>query len=242
MAVIAVYSVKGGVGKSTMAAALAWSSASISRRHTLLWDLDVQGAAAFLLGEEHPQGTRAAAVFTRDLDPEKLALHTRWDRLDLLPSDDSLREIDGLFARLGKRRRLGKLTDALAKHYERIVLDCPPVLNELSNQVIRAADIIVVPLPPSPLSRRALDTIREELSRNHKHHPPLLPVLSMVDMRRKLHRDTVAEMKGWPIVPMSSQIEQMAARRVPIGAFAPASPAAQAIARVWTGIERKLCE
>lgn len=242
MAVIAVYSVKGGVGKSTMSAALAWSAASVSRRRTLLWDLDVQGAAAFLMGHERPQGQRAASIFTRDVDPAGLIVHTRWDRLDLLPADDSMREVDGLFARLGKRRRLGKLTDALAKTYERIVLDCPPVLNELSTQIIRAADVIVVPLPPSPLSRRALDAIRDELSRSHKQHPPLLPVLSMVDMRRKLHRETVEEMKGWPVVPMSTHIEQMAARREPIGAFAPSTPAAQAMARVWTGIERKLCE
>ncbi|MDE2563839.1 MAG: ParA family protein [Sphingomonadales bacterium] len=242
MAVIAVYSVKGGVGKSTLAAALAWSSASVSRRRTLLWDLDVQGAAAFLLGHDRPRGQRAASVFTRDTDPAGLVIHTRWDRLDLLPADDSLREVDTLFARLGKRRRLGKLTDALAKDYERIVLDCPPVLNELSNQVIRAADLVVVPLPPSPLSRRALEAIRDELSRNHPKHPPILPVLSMVDMRRRLHRETVDEMQGWPVVPMSTHIEQMAARREPVGAFAPSTPAAQAMARVWTGIERKLCE
>ena len=41
MAVIAVYSVKGGVGKTTISANLAWFSAAISRRKTLLWDLEI---------------------------------------------------------------------------------------------------------------------------------------------------------------------------------------------------------
>ncbi|WP_338466877.1 ParA family protein [Novosphingobium sp. ZN18A2] len=241
MAVIAVYSVKGGVGKSTLAAALAWSSATVSRRHTLLWDLDVQGAAAFLTGHERPHGKQAASIFSRETAPADLVRHTRWDRLDLLPADDSLREIDSLFARIGKKRRLARMTEALSRDYERIILDCPPVLNSLSDQVIRAADLIVVPLPPSPLSRRALTAIRDELVRNHKKHPPILPVLSMVDMRRTLHREAVAEANGWPVIPMSTHLEQMATRREPIGAFAPSSPAAQAMARVWTGIERKLC-
>jgi chromosome partitioning protein len=43
-------------------------------------------------------------------------------------------------------------------------------------------------------------------------------------------------------VPMASAVEQMAARRAPIGAFAPSSPAGKAFAHLWTGIERKLAE
>lgn len=47
---IAVYSVKGGVGKTTLAVNLAWCAAKLSARKTLLWDLDGQAAASFLLG------------------------------------------------------------------------------------------------------------------------------------------------------------------------------------------------
>ena len=39
MAVIAVYSVKGGVGKTTLAANLAWCSASAGMHRTLLWGI-----------------------------------------------------------------------------------------------------------------------------------------------------------------------------------------------------------
>ena len=242
MAVIAVYSVKGGVGKSTLSAALAWNSATVSRRQTLLWDLDVQGAAAFLTGIDAPLATRAASIFTRELAPEALIVPTAWDKLDLLPADDSLRSLDTIFERIGKRRRLARLTEELARRYDRIVLDCPPVLNELSAQVIRAAALIIVPLPPSPLARRALDAIRAELVRSHKTHPPILPVFSMVDRRRRLHREALAEMPDWPVIPMASRIEQMAERRAPVGAFAPNDAPARAIASLWAAVERKLAE
>ena len=64
MAVIAVYSVKGGVGKTTIAANLAWCSAAISCRKTLLWDLDAAGGASFLLGVEPKKKHPAESVFS----------------------------------------------------------------------------------------------------------------------------------------------------------------------------------
>jgi len=240
MAVVAVYSVKGGVGKTTLAVSLAWSAATTSGRRTLLWDLDPQGGSGYLLGIEPGTRAQAAGVLARDVDPAKAICSTGIDRLDLLPADDSLRGLDSLFQRLGKRRRLAKLLEGLSSTYERIVLDCAPGLDETSAQILRAADLVVVPLPPSPLARRALETIRDELSRNHKRHPPLLPVLSMVDARRRIHREAREEFPDWPVIPMSSQIEQIAVRRAPIGTFAAASEPAHALDRLWAGIERRL--
>ncbi len=127
-------------------------------------------------------------MFSKDADPDELIRKTAVPRLDLLPADESLRELDSLFARLGKKRRLARLTEELARRYERIVLDCPPVLNEISAQVIRAADCVIVPLPPSPLSARAFELVIAEIRAHAKDHPPILPVLSMLDLRRALHR------------------------------------------------------
>lgn len=242
MASIAVYSVKGGVGKTTLAVNLAWCAATISRRKTLLWDLDAANGSGFLLGVDPKKKRSADSMFADGSDPAKLIQSTVYPNLDLLPADESIRSIDRQLDRLGKKKRLAKLAAALGKDYDRIIFDCPPVLNELSAQIIRAADLIIVPLPPSPLSNRAFEVVVEEVRGSGKGHPPILPVLSMIDLRRSLHREARAANPNWPTIPLASAAEQCAVERKPVGAFAPRSPAARAITQLWTAIERKLSE
>ena len=86
----------------------------------------------------------------------------------MLPADESLRDLDGVLARIGKKKRLAKTAERLAGTAERIILDCPPVLNEISAQVVRAADCVIVPLPPSPLSSRAFELVAQEIKRHTK--------------------------------------------------------------------------
>lgn len=242
MKVIAIYSVKGGVGKSSLAANLAWASAVVSARRTLLWDLDPQGGGGYLLGIDRRAAPEASNLFEgRELERSRIE-PTVYPLLDVLPADPGLRGVDRVLARLGKRKRLARITESLAEWYDRIVLDCPPVMNELSDQIVRAADVIIVPLTASPLARRALDDVVEDLRRNHGRHAPILPVFAMFDARRRLHAEGHAAEPAWPVVPMASVMEQMALHRQPVGAFAPRSPAAEAIKALWAGIERKLLE
>jgi len=238
LAVIAVYSVKGGVGKTTIAANLAWCSAAISCRKTLLWDLDASGGAGFLYGVDPKKKRVAESVFSKDADPEQLIRKTDIPRLDLLPADESLRELDSLLEHLGKGRRLARLTETLARRYERIILDCPPVLNEISAQVVRAADCVVVPLPPSPLSARAFELVTKEIEAHAKGKPPILPVISMLDRRRTLHREAREANADWPAIPMASAVEQCAVRRQPVGVFAPGSAATRGFRQLWLAVER----
>jgi cellulose biosynthesis protein BcsQ len=244
MASIAVYSVKGGVGKTTLAVNLAWCASAISRRKTLLWDLDAANGSGFLLGVDPRKKRSADSMFADGGDPAKLIQPTVYAGLDLLPADESIRAIDRQLDRLGKKRRLAKLTEALGKEYQRVIFDCPPVLNELSAQIIRAADLVIVPLPPSPLSARAFEVVVEEVraagSGRKGGHPPILPVLSMLDLRRSLHKEARAANPQWPAIPLASAVEQCAVARQPVGALAPRSPAARAMAQLWTAIERKL--
>ena len=242
MASIAVYSVKGGVGKTTFSANLAWCAAEISRRKTLLWDLDASNGSGFLLDVEAKKKRKADSVFGSKSDPSKLIRKTEYKTLDVLPADESIRTLDRQFEGIGKKRKLAKLVESLSKDYDRIIFDCPPVLSEVSAQVMRAADLVIVPLPPSPLSARALDQVVEEVRGSGKKHPPILPVLSMLDMRRTLHREAREANPKWPAVPLASAVEQCAVFRKPVGAFAPKAPAARAFAQLWTAIERKLAQ
>jgi len=241
--VIAVYSLKGGVGKTSLAVNLAAESALQSGKKTLLWDLDPQAAASYILGREdkHLDGKKAQAhsVFDKNGKAVKRAISTSVPELDLLPADHSLRDLNHTLHSLGKKRRLRKRVDGLLEEYDRIILDCPPGLTETSEQVMRAADLILIPVIPSKLSRRALDEVVTHIRREHKSRMPLLPVFSMVDRRRNLHRAALVDEPAWPVIPMASAVEQMAEHRLPIRLFAPRSVAGQAFAKLWRGVDSK---
>ncbi|KQN33660.1 ParA family protein [Sphingomonas sp. Leaf38] len=234
MATVAIYSLKGGVGKTTLSVNLAWCAATLSARRTLLWDLDPQAASTWVLGGPG-KADQAQAMFSKDVAVIKQARPTAYRHLDLIAADASLRGLDQLFHDLDKKKRLAKLLGELAG-YDRVILDCPPGLTETADQVMRAADLIVIPVIPSPLSTRAYDAVVQHLG----GRTALLPVHVMVDKRRALHAEALARHPDWPVIPMASGIEAMAVRRAPVGVFAPRSAAAQAFADLWRRIEHTL--
>ncbi len=234
MATVAIYSLKGGVGKTTLSVNLAWCAATLSARRTLLWDLDPQAASTWVLGGAG-KVDQAQAMFSKDVPVAKQARPTAYRHLDLIAADASLRGLDQLFHDLDKKKRLAKLLADL-KTYDRVILDCPPGLTETADQVMRAADLIVIPVIPSPLSTRAYEAVVDHLG----GRTALLPVHVMVDKRRALHAEALARHPDWPVIPMASGIESMAVKRAPVGVFAPKSAAAQAFADLWRRIEHRL--
>jgi chromosome partitioning protein len=241
MASVAIYSLKGGVGKSTFAVNLAYQSAKASGRRTLLWDIDAQGAAGFLLGQERGGG-EARKMFSRDTPPGKLATATDHMQLDLLAADASLRQLDVQLVEADAQKRLRKLLRALEADYDRIILDCPPGLTEISEQVFRAVDLIVVPVPPSPLAIRAYEDVVAHLAKRHRGGPVILPVLSMVDMRKRLHREAAAANPDWRAIPQASVVERMSVARAPLATFAAHHPANLAFASLWADVECRLLD
>jgi chromosome partitioning protein len=240
MATLAVYSSKGGVGKTSMAVNMAWAAATLSSRRTLLWDLDAQAAASFILASSAKARDEARAVIEREVAPEKLILPTGIPNLDLLPADASLRTLDVLFDGLGAKKRLQKIGETLAKSYDRVVIDCPPGLGVTAEQVIRSADLILLPMIPSGLSTRAAEELRQHLDQRRKGGPQLMPVFNMVDRRRAAHRQAVEAAPDQPAIPMASVVEQMADRHAPVGIYAPRAPVTRAIAALWRDVERQL--
>jgi len=240
--IIALYSAKGGVGKTTLAVNLAWASAALSSRRTLLWDLDAQGAASYILGQEF--GAKAArSSITRDADVSGLIRPSNIDGVDVLPADESLRTLDYAFHDLGKRKRLARIAKGLSLAYDRIFIDCPPGLTDTSDQILRASDLVVVPVIPSPLSQRSLDVIKDYVGRKKGPNVILAPVFSMVDRRRGLHQADLERHQGWPVIPMASAYEKVSEERRPIGELLPrSSPQVEAIADLWRRLEKALAK
>lgn len=236
MRVIATYGIKGGIGKTSAAANLAWLAA-VDGKRTLLWDLDPQGAASFLFKVKPKIKGGLDRVTGAGDELAGLAKSTEIERLDVLPSDFSYRHFDlTLSDSKNPSRRLGRVLDPLQDEYDLVVLDCPPGITLLSESVIRAARLLVVPVPPAPLAVRTFDQLTGFLGELDHKPPRVLAFWSMVDRRKRLHRDTVdASHPGIdPIaVPNASAVEQMSVRQAPVVAFAATSEAAAAYKQLW---------
>jgi len=243
--VIASYNLKGGVGKTTAAVNLAYLSALDGRR-TLLWDLDPQGAATYLF-RIRPRVKGGSPKLVRGSRPIADAVKaTDFGGLDVFPADFAYRHMDiDLNGRPKPQRTLRRLLVSLAEDYDVVVLDTPPSLSLVSENVLRASDLVLVPLIPTVLSVRTFDQLAEFVADLKGERPALRGYFSMLDRRRKLHRDILASL---PVersqmssiaIPSASAVEQMAVHREPLHAYAPRSPAAQAFKELWvetTGI------
>ena len=160
MQIIGVSNIKGGVGKTTTAVNLAFLAASTGRR-TVLWDLDPQGAATYLLDGEANERASARKLVRGRRGLQEILAPTRFENLALLPADTSYRNFDiHMSAEKHPTRRLMMMARPLQDHCDLLLLDCPPGISLLSENVLRAADAIVVPTLPAPLSLRMLEQLQ----------------------------------------------------------------------------------
>jgi chromosome partitioning protein len=246
MKIIAVTNIKGGVGKTTTAVNLSYLCAA-SGRPTLLWDLDPQGAATYTLRGESHEHASPKKLLSGKRDLPELVLPTGYSNLDLLPADFSYRNFDvHLSERKRPTERLLKMSRSLREKYSALFLDCAPGISLLSENVLRAADAIIVPLLPTPFSVRMLEQLQEFISGEGWTDLVLLPFFSMVDRRRSLHNDVMASTREqFPAilateVPYWSEIERMSLRRAPIPAFAPGSASARIYAALWAEVAARI--
>lgn len=245
MKTVAVWTIKGGVGKTAAAVNLAHAAATTGTR-TLLWDLDPQGATSFYLRipPELPGGVAAITDDRRELDT--LVLPSEFDNLWILPADFSYRHLDlELDAGKKPRKRLARKLRAFVGVFDLVLIDCPPSVSLVSEAVLRASDALLVPVVPTTLSMRTLNQVRAFAQTAGKHEPSLLPFLSMVDRRKRLHLDTcdaclADERFLRTVIPSASIVERMGLTRAPVAATQPSQPAAKAFASLWREVAGRL--
>lgn len=245
MKTLATYSIKGGVGKTTSAVNLACEAARTGAR-VLVWDLDPQGAATyfFRVKPRVKGGTQRLVRGKSDLAGHIRA--TDVAALHLVPADFSLRHLDlHLDGTKRPTERLASLLAAVADRYEVAILDCPPSISLASESVFGAADALLVPVIPTTLSSRTLSQL-DRFLRDQRDPPAVLPFFSMVDRRKRMHRDLADSLAGqFPafldtVIPNAAAIERMGPERAPIRAFAPKTPAAQAFRELWAEVAGRL--
>jgi chromosome partitioning protein len=246
MNVLAVYSIKGGVGKTSSAVNLAFNAARNGYR-TLVWDLDPQGASSyyFRVKPKIKGGSKDLIAGKRELDG--LIKGTDFENLDLIPADFSFRNLDlVLDAKKNPTRQLKKLLKPLTEEYDFIFLDCPPNISLLSEAVFEASDIFLSPIIPTTLSLRTLDQLKKFIEENSLKNLELFPFFSMVDRRKKMHReimDNLIEIHPEILstaIPYASDIERMGLERMPLGGFIKKSPSLNSYHQLWQEVLDRL--
>lgn len=240
--VLATYNIKGGVGKTSAAANLAYLAAR-EGAPTLLWDLDPQGASTYLfrVKPKTPGGPRKLVRGRTDI--AAVIKGTDHAGLDLLPADFRYRHMDLALDSVKKpMRRLARVLKPLREDYRYLFLDCPPSISLVSENIFDAADVLLVPIIPATLASRTLEQLVPLLEPDTQ----LLAFFSMVDGRKRLHREVMESLReAHPgvldaTVPTSAVVERMGVRRDVLESFAPRSRAAGAYRELWREVRQRL--
>ncbi|MCU7800840.1 MAG: AAA family ATPase [gamma proteobacterium symbiont of Lucinoma myriamae] len=244
MKIVASYSIKGGVGKTAASVNLAYAAAK-SGNETLLIDLDPQGASSFYFCIGASKKEKRSYFFTKKNRLLSQIKGSNYKRLDILPANLSFRNFDIMLNKMSKsKQRLKELLSSLKNEYDLIILDCPPNINLLSENIFNAADMILVPVIPTTLSERTYEQLLTFFAKNGYKKKIIRPFFSMAQGNNKLHHNTINDMeKRHPefmksIIGFSAEIERMGIHREPVLAYASKKSNVQAYRTLFNEIAR----
>ena len=249
MPTLAVLSMKGGVGKTTIALGLA--SAAWNRHwRTLVVDLDPQANASMGAGILDPALTVGDALADgRPGVAAEAIVPSTWGRgTDVLPSEPALEHRVSESAP-GSQQRLRTVLGGVGHRYDLVVIDCPPSLGEMSRNALHAASQAVVVTEPAYFALRGAQQAIEAIDLVRSNSNPTLQRPSLVLNRVRgtvaEHRQRNAELRnafGRQVsdveIPERNAISQAESAGVPIHAWD--SPAGRELATLFDSLLDRL--
>jgi chromosome partitioning protein len=241
---LAIYSNKGGVGKTAAAVNLSYLAAR-SGMKTLLCDLDPQGSATYYFRVKPKLRSGAKGLIKGGKQVFKSVKGTDYENLDLLPADFSLRNLDISFHKLKRpQKRLKKILASFEDDYDLILLDCPVTISILAENIFNAADFTLVPLIPTTLSLRTHRQLLSFCNKKNFDARRIYIFFSMVDRHKKMHRELIAtapKMFNGVLenhIPYLAQIEKMGIHREPVVLSSPGSAASSSYQNLWDKVQK----
>lgn len=220
--IIAITNQKGGVGKTTTAAAL--MSGLIQRGQRVLGvDLDPQGSLGFSFGLDIDACLTVYEVMKGTAEIETAIVKT--DQGDILPSNILLSAAELEFNRPGREFMLRNQLSRVAELYDYIIIDTPPALNVLTVNAYVAADALIIPMAPEILSLLGVAQIRETIDTVRQCYNSRLRVLGILlnkyNPRLNLNRE-VLEMSEQIAIQLQTRVFETSIRGSVAVAEAPA--------------------
>jgi chromosome partitioning protein len=151
-----------------------------------------------------------------------------------------------LAGRSKPRRRLDQVLGPVADSYDTAFIEYPPGITLAIENVLRGTDVVLVPIVPSVLSLRSYDQLAAYLSADRKLRTWVLGFLSMVDRRKKGHRELCQRL---PLertgvmrqdIPASVLVENMPASRAPLIASHDHSTPSSPYRQLWDELQARL--
>jgi chromosome partitioning protein len=243
---IALYNLKGGVGKTTAAVNLAYLS-STEARPTLLFDMDPQGSASYYFRVRPRKKITARTIINAGNALDKSIRGSDYPYLDILPSDISFRNLNKVLRKKKHpKRQFGKIVDSFSREYDFLFIDCPPGISIEAENVFRISDLVLLPLIPTVLSVETKKVVYSFFKDKKLDRSTIVPFCSMVDRRKKLHISTLETLQSEDTgflktyIPFSSQIEKSGVAREPLCAISKKSTGSLAYKELWEQVKDRL--
>lgn len=241
MVTLALYNLKGGVGKTAASVNFAYIAAADGLK-TLLWDIDPQGSSSYYYNV-HNTKQESKKLFTGNAQVADFIQDSAFENLWILPADISARNADLLLDE-GKqsKKRLKSVINAI-KGFDVLIIDCPPGISLLHENIFNATDYLLMPNIPTTLSIRSYETVVEYFKENDHDKSIIKCFFSMVDHRKSLHQETIQAFYNNKLffknyIPYLSDVEKMGVYQKPLFEFANSSYAALCYRDLWKEISK----